>query len=92
MTSDMQHAPVALPTRQRGAAWIALTLSLIFPLIAAFNAIVIQTQNLSNGGSIVVESLSNRCIPLSPISCGRCRSSPSFWRAWFSGMRNAATK
>lgn len=57
MASDMQHAPVASPTRQRVAAWIALGLSLIFPLIVAFNAIVIQTQNLSNGGSIVVESL-----------------------------------
>ena len=39
MASEMHPTPVASPTRQRVAAWIALALALIVPLTVAVNAL-----------------------------------------------------
>ena len=49
MASEIQPAPVASPTRQRVAAWIALALALVFPLMVVYNAMTILTWQSRNG-------------------------------------------
>ena len=57
MASGMQPAPVASPTRQRVAAWIALALALIVPLTVAVNAIATLARIPGAGSDIVISSL-----------------------------------
>ncbi len=57
MASEIQPAPVASPTRQRVAAWIALALALIVPLTVAFNASMTLARIPGAGSDIVVGSL-----------------------------------
>ncbi|HEU4783605.1 MAG TPA: hypothetical protein VFS83_09720 [Ktedonobacterales bacterium] len=54
MTSGMQSAPVASPTRQRVAAWSALALALIHPLATAGIALTLPGQELRDGGILAV--------------------------------------
>jgi len=57
VASGMQPAPVASPTRQRVAAWIALALALIVPLTVAVNAIATLARIPGAGSDIVISSL-----------------------------------
>lgn len=57
MASELRPAPVALPTRQRVAAWIALALALIVPLTVVVNASMTLARIPGAGSDIVVGSL-----------------------------------
>lgn len=57
MATEMQPAPVASPTRQRVAAWIALALALIVPLTVAINATMTLASIPGAGSDIVIGSL-----------------------------------
>jgi hypothetical protein len=57
MAAEMPHPPVASRRRQRVAAWIALTLALVYPLTVVFNAITILTWRMSTGGAFAPDSL-----------------------------------
>jgi hypothetical protein len=57
MASEMQPAPVASPTRQRVAAWIALVLALIVPLTVAANAFATLARIPGAGSDVIVGSL-----------------------------------
>ena len=57
MISGMRPAPVASPTRQRVAAWIALALASIVPLTVVGNAIMTLARIPGAGSDIVVGSL-----------------------------------
>ncbi len=57
MATEMQPAPVASPTRQRVAAWIALALALIVPLTVAVNALATLARIPGAGSDIVISSL-----------------------------------
>ncbi|HEY7341993.1 MAG TPA: hypothetical protein VH591_14020 [Ktedonobacterales bacterium] len=57
MATEMQPAPVASPTRQRVAAWIALALALIVPLTVAINALATVARIPGAGSDIVISSL-----------------------------------
>ncbi|HEX5440376.1 MAG TPA: hypothetical protein VFW76_05800, partial [Ktedonobacterales bacterium] len=56
---EMQPTPVASPTRQRVAAWIALALALVHPLVVVLYAIMIVIKGYTNPMTIVVGSLYN---------------------------------
>ncbi len=51
--------PAQSPQHQRVAAWIALALALVYPLIVAWNAITLLPQHLGAGENVVAESLYN---------------------------------
>jgi hypothetical protein len=57
MATEMHPAPVASPTRQRVAAWVALALASIVPLTVAINAIMTLARIPGAGSDIVVGSL-----------------------------------
>lgn len=57
MASEMQPAPVASPTRQRIAAWIAVALALIVPLTVAINALATLARIPGAGSDVIVGSL-----------------------------------
>ncbi|HKT37351.1 MAG TPA: hypothetical protein VJR48_03210 [Ktedonobacterales bacterium] len=57
MATEMQPAPVASPTRQRVAAWIALALALIVPLTVAINALTTLARIPGAGSDVIVGSL-----------------------------------
>ena len=57
MATEMQPAPVASPTRQRVAAWIALVLASIVPLTVAVNALATLARIPGAGSDIVISSL-----------------------------------
>lgn len=57
MATEMQPAPVASPTRQRVAAWIALALASIVPLTVAINALMTLARIPGAGSDIVIGSL-----------------------------------
>lgn len=57
MATEMQPAPVASPTRQRAAAWIALVLALIVPLTVAVNTFMTLARIPGAGSDIVISSL-----------------------------------
>ena len=57
MASELRPAPVASPTRQRVAAWIALAFALIAPLTVAVNAFATLARIPGAGGDIVISSL-----------------------------------
>lgn len=57
MASEMQPAPVASPTRQRIAAWIAVALALIVPLTVAINALTTLARIPGAGSDVIVGSL-----------------------------------
>jgi hypothetical protein len=60
MATEMQPTPVASPTRQRVAAWIALALASIVPLTVAVNAIATLARIPGAGSDIVISSLYER--------------------------------
>ncbi|HEX5548386.1 MAG TPA: hypothetical protein VFX24_13325 [Ktedonobacterales bacterium] len=57
MATEMQPAPVASPTRQRVAAWIALALASIVPLTVTVNAAMTLARIPGAGSDIVIGSL-----------------------------------
>ena len=57
MASELQPAPVASPTRQRIAAWIAEALALIVPLTVAANAFATLARIPGAGSDVIVGSL-----------------------------------
>jgi hypothetical protein len=51
--------PAQSPQHQRVAAWVALALALVYPLIVAWNTFTLLSQHLNAGENVVVESLYN---------------------------------
>ncbi len=69
MASETHPTPVASPTRQRVSAWIALALSLIFPLTVVVNVGVTLAWQRQNGEPLVLESVASGFLYLMGIGC-----------------------
>ena len=59
ITIASKQYPTQSPQHQRVAAWVALALALVYPLIVAWNTFTLLSQHLNAGENVVVESLYN---------------------------------
>ncbi len=69
MATEMHPAPVASPTRQRVAAWVALALALIYPLYVVYSALTILMWQSRNGEPLTFASFSSGLMFMVGIGC-----------------------
>ena len=55
----IKQDPAQSPQHQRVAAWIALVLALVYPLIVAWNVFTLLSRPLNAGENVIIESLYN---------------------------------